>query len=206
MSNGDRMSLAEGAHLAGMALLLAFAAAFILSSARAAKPAEGQDLPDIVTALTLPAAAGAVAWRDLGARLRVKWSEAPPGMAPPGLDTAATVRLAQVPSRSAADGNRGRPENWQIMAWGSHQSPSAVRLRRGGPGADLEQALRASGVPFTIECETDAVRHYRLWGKSGGYAAQYAVPDGYQEILFFPAARPEALLRRDGCLVTSLRN
>ena len=43
-------------------------------------------------------------------------------------------------------------------------------------------------------------------GRSGGYAAQYAAPGGNQEILFFPAAPPEALLRRDGCLITSARN
>jgi hypothetical protein len=206
MSNGDRMSLAEGSHLAGMALLLAFAAAFILSSARAAKPAEGQDLPGIIQALTLPAAAGAMAWRELAARLRLKWSEAPPGAWPPGLETASTVRLAQVPSRVPADGARRRPDNWQIMAWGSLHSPSAVRVRRDGPAADLEHALRTSGVPFTLECETDLVRHYRLRGRSGGYAAQYAAPGGNQEILFFPAAPPEALLRRDGCLITRARN
>jgi hypothetical protein len=206
MSNADRMSLAEGAHLAGMALLLAFAAAFILSSARAAKPAEGQDLPDIITALTVPVAAGTIAWRELGTRLRVKWSEAPPGAWPPGLETSSTVRLAQVPARVPVEGSRQRPDNWQITAWGSVQSASAVRVSRDGPGADLEQALRASGVPFTIECETDLVRHYRLHGRRGGYAAQYAVGGGQQEILFFPVAPPEALLRRDGCLISSVHN
>ena len=54
------MSLAEGTHVAGMAMLLAFAAAFILSSARAAKPADGQELPEIITALTQPSSAAAL--------------------------------------------------------------------------------------------------------------------------------------------------
>ena len=85
MSNGDRMSLPEGAHVAGMALLLAFAAAFILSSARAAKPVEGQALAEIVAALVLPGASGALRWRELETRLGARWIEAPPGTRPPGL-------------------------------------------------------------------------------------------------------------------------
>jgi hypothetical protein len=206
MSNGDRMSLADGAHLAGMALLLAFSAAFILSSARAAKPAEGQGLAEIVAALLLPGASGALPWRELESRLRAHWSDAPPGARPPGLEAAPTARVAQLPSRPPADGARRRADNWQIAAWGSSQFPNAIRVRRGGRqlgSEDLEQALRSSGVPFMIECETDSVRHYRLAGKTAAYVVQYS--GGQEEILFFWNNRPDALLRRDGCLITSAR-
>ena len=203
MPNGDRMSLPEGAHVAGMALLLAFAAAFILSSARAAKPVEGQALAEIVAALVLPGASGALPWRELETRLRARWIEAPPGTRPPGLEAASTARVAQVPSRPPADGAKRRVDNWQIAGWGSSQSPNAVSVRRSGPrfaSDDLEQALRNSGIRFMIECETDAVRHYRIAGRTTAYAAQYVGTQG--EILFFWNHPPEALLRRDGCFVT----
>jgi len=200
------MSLAEGAHVAGMALLLAFAAAFILSSARAAKPPEGQALAEIVAALVLPGATGALPWRELETRLRARWVETPSAARPPGLEAASTARVVQLPSRAPADGPRRPADNWQIAGWGSSQSPNAVSVRRNGQqiaGDDLEQALRSSGVPFMIECETDSVRHYRLAGKTAAYAAQYA---GTQpEILFFWNSPPEALLRRDGCLIANAR-
>jgi hypothetical protein len=202
MSNGDRMSLPEGAHVAGMALLLAFAAAFILSSARAAKPADTQELSGIVTALTAPAVAGALPWKDLEARLRGRWADAGPGARPPGLETAPAARTLQM-----ADAARRRPDNWQIVAWGTAQTPNVLSLRRegqGGDGTELEAALRSLGVPFVIECETDAVRHYRLAGRNA-FAAQYGAPGAAPEILFFWTAPPEALLRRDGCLITSAR-
>jgi hypothetical protein len=206
MSNGDRMSLAEGAHMAGMALLLAFAAAFILSSARAAKPADGQDLPEIIQALIAAGAGATLQWRDLEASLRARWSEAAAAVRPPGLEQASTVRSAQVPSRLPAEGAKRRQDNWQIMAWGSAQAPRAISVTRDvsdAAGTGLEDALRTSGVPFMIECETPTVRHYRLGGRKGAYAAQYAV-QGRQEIVFFWAVPPEALLRRDGCLITSV--
>lgn len=198
------MSLAEGTHVAGLALLLAIAAAFILSSARAAKPAEGQELPDIINALTLPSAAGPLPWRDLEARLHGRWADALPAARPPGLEKASMVRAAQVPARAAADPKR-RTDSWQVVAWGSAQTPNALSLRREGvqgAGDELEQALRSSGVPFMTQCETDRVRHYRLAGRNA-YAAQYGVPGGEQEILYFWSTPPEALLRRDGCLLTS---
>ena len=204
MSNGDRMSLADGAHVAGMALLLAFAAAFILSSARAAKPADGQDLAEIIQALVAAGSGAALQWRDLETRLRGRWSEAAPAARPPGLEQMSTVRSAQVPTRPDA---KRRQDNWQIMAWGSAHAPRAISVARdasGQPQADLEDALRASGVPFMIECETPSVRHYRLGGRNGAYAAQYADAGG-QEIVFFWSLPPEALLRRDGCLVTSVK-
>jgi hypothetical protein len=198
------MSLAEGTHVAGLALLLAFAAAFILSSARAARPAEGQELPEIITALTLPAASGVLPWRDLEARLRGRWADAAPAARPPGLEKASTVRTAQVPARAAPD-SKCRADTWQVVAWGSAQTPNALSLRREGrqgAGDELEQALRSSGVPFMIQCETDRVRHYRLAGRNA-YAAQYGVPGGEQEILYFWSTPPDALLRRDGCLLAS---
>ena len=202
------MSLAEGTHVAGMAMLLAFAAAFILSSARAAKPADGQELPEIITALTQPSSAAALPWRDLELRLRGRWSDAAQGSRPPGLESATTVRTAQLPARFSVDGKR-RQDSWQVLAWGSQQSPNAVSLRRDGQpvaGPDLEQALRAAGVPFMLECETSSVRHYRLSGPTGGYAAEYEAGSGSAEILFFFLAPPEALLQRDGCLVASARH
>ena len=78
-----------------------------------------------------------------------------------------------------------------------------MSVRRSGPqfaSDDLEQALRNSGVRFMIECETDAVRHYRIAGRTAAYAAQYVGTQA--EILFFWNQPPEALLRRDGCFVT----
>jgi hypothetical protein len=205
MTNGDRMTLAEGAHLAGLALLLAFAAAFILSSARAAKPPEGQDLTELFRALMPTGMAGSLPWRELERRLRGRWSEAPPQPRPPGLETVSTVRMVQVPTRTAS---AGTPRDyWQVLAWGSTQSPHAVSLKYSGAvsdAGDLEQMLANTGVPFVLECETGVARHYRLAGRSG-YAAQYGVPGGPQEILLFWQPPPDALLKRDGCLISSAR-
>lgn len=203
MTNGDRMSLAEGAHVAGLALLLAFAAAFILSSARAAKPAEGLELPELFGALMSTGVVGALPWREIERRLRTRWAEAPARTHPPGLESVSTVRMVELPTRTAAAGRQ-----WQVLGWGSAQSPQAVSLKRGGSadtGDELEETLIRAGVPFVLECETRVARHYRIAGRQPGYAAAYSTPGGPQEILLFWQAPPEALLRRDGCLITGAR-
>ncbi|HEU5284555.1 MAG TPA: hypothetical protein VFU53_12120 [Burkholderiales bacterium] len=218
MFNGDRMSPAEAAHAAGLALLLAFVAAFLLSSAASVKPPGGYALPDVLRLLLFEPGRAAARWGDLEARLRVRWSEPDAMQArPPGVDPGATVRQADVTLRTASPAGQGEAERgatgWEVTAWGTPHFPSAVSLRAamdcGTPCAqsagDLEQALRVAGVRYQVECEGGAVRHFRLlWpGRPPAFAAEYLRSGGRPEILLFWGPPPEDILRRDGCLFAS---
>jgi hypothetical protein len=219
MFNGDRMSPAEGAHAAGLALLLAFVAAFLLSSAGSMQPRGGYALSDVLRRLLFEPGKAAARWGDLEARLRVRWSEPDAMQArPPGVDPGATVRQAGVtlrmPNLTAAQGEAQHgAAGWQMTAWGTPHFPSAVSLRAGldcdtpcaGLAGGLEQALRAAGVRYLVECESGAVRHFRLLppGHPPAFAAEYLRSGSRPEILLFWGPPPEDILRRDGCLLAS---
>jgi hypothetical protein len=219
MFNGDRMSPAEGAHAAGLALLLAFVAAFLLSSAVSMQPPGGYALSDLLRLLLFEPGKAAARWGDLEARLRVRWSE-PDAMQPrpPGADPGATVRQAGVTLRSEGvpvQQGQGRPSaaGWQMTAWGTPHFASGMRLRAGlecePPCArlagGLEQALRTAGVRYVLECESVAARHFRLLppGHPPAFAAEYLRSGSRPEILLFWGPPPEDILRRDGCLLAS---
>jgi hypothetical protein len=182
------------------------------------KPPDGYALSDVVRLLLFEPGRAAARWGDLETRLRVRWSEPDAMQArPPGVDPGATVKQAGVTLRPPSLPTPGEAQRsaagWQMTAWGTPHFPSAVRLRAGldceTPCAELagglEQALRAAGVRYVVECESGAARHFRLLppGHSPAFATQYLRADGRPEILLFWGPPPEDILRRDGCLLAS---
>jgi hypothetical protein len=227
MLNGDHPWPVRAVHVAGLLLLLFFAIAFALS-ALAAKPRSltvsaappPVELSVLLHMAMVDAAAGSAYWRDLEARLDVRWLTgagtlaSPTGVTPSAVarQAAALIQVAGRPMPFAFQFGEQSIEGWSLAMWGGHDGPAAMELRGAdqckapcSPAAvDAEQALQAAGMRFVIECETRSLQVLRLvaQGKRDAYLVQYrAEPGRESRILMFWAVSPESLLRKDGCAV-----
>jgi hypothetical protein len=228
MLDGDQAWRVRAVHVAGLMLLIAFAVAFTLS-AFAAKPKSTapQGTPPVELAALLQAAMADAAggtppqWRDLEARLRVRWLGTPDGAPPPPGITPVVIRQAaaaiQIGGRPApfAFQSRGqRVEGWSLAMWGNTDGPTAMELR----GADqcqqpcipaavnAEQALMDSGMRFVVECEARGIQILRVNGQArrDTYLVHYPTEPGRESrILLFWAPPPERLLKQSGCALVS---
>jgi hypothetical protein len=228
MLDGDQAWRVRAVHVAGLLLLIAFAVAFALSAfAAKPKPVVLRANPPVELAALLQAAmadalkATPPQWRDVEARLNVRWLEAADTAAPPPGITPAVVRQAaaviQIGGRVApfAFQSSGQSvEGWSLAMWGNSDGPMAMELR----GADqcqqpctpaavnAEQALMYSGMRFMVECETRGIQVLRInaQGRREAYLVNYpADPGKVSRILMFWAPPPELLLKRNGCALVS---
>lgn len=228
MLDGDQAWRVRAVHVAGLLLLIAFAVAFALS-AFAAKPKASSPpgMASVELAALLQAALAEVVggtppqWRDLEARLRVRWLGAadaappPPGITPVVVrQAAAAIQIGGRPAPFAFRSSGQSVEGWSLAVWGTTDGPTAMELR----GADqcrqpctpaavsAEQALMDSGLRFMVECEARGIQILRVstQGRRDTYLIHYpAEPGKESRILLFWAPPPEPLLARSGCAVAS---
>jgi hypothetical protein len=228
MLGGDQAWRVRAVHVAGLLLLVAFAVAFALS-AFAAKPRStvpAAPAPVELAALLQAAMADALKgtppqWRDLEARLNVRWLGIADAGAPPAGITpvvarqaAAAVQIGGRPAPYSFQASGKSVDGWSLAMWGNSDGPMAMELR----GADqcqqpctpaavnAERALMDSGLRFVVECEARGIQVLRVTaqGRRDAYLVHYPADPGKESrILLFWAAPPESLLRRNGCALVS---
>lgn len=217
--------MSKTVHAFGMALLIGFAAAFLLSGARAARPAAATppdriELAELVVRLSPPV--GAPSWNALLVEPRLHWLSAPattqPWLSAPNASAAqhaaVHVTLDGRPARHWFRLGERTIQGWRLTAWGNAQSPAILSLTGAdscdvaclSPRLDLETVLRDAKVEYAIECDTRVARHYRIEpvGKAPVYAVEYRnLPAREMSFLLFWSPPPRELRLADGCVAAT---
>jgi hypothetical protein len=230
MLKGDQAWRVRAVHAAGMLLLVAFAVAFALSALAAKpKPPTPPAAPPVELAMLLQSAMASELggtppqWRDLEARLSVRWLDPADAAVPPlgvnpvvARQAAAVIQISGKIAPFAFQSSGQIVEGWSLALWGNSEGPTAMELRGADqcrqpctPAVvDAEQTLRRSGMRFMVECEAQGIQVLRVnaQARRDTYLVHYPADPGEESrILLFWAPPPEALLKRAGCALLASR-